>query len=155
MDLDQILFTVRLIASGVIAIGWFSLYRLYRQGTILSGTSGLHASLLIFMGVGPIVFTFGDPPPERVSYDTLLTALIKPYSYFLLGYALAVGMGLFTSRARPRKPDINPVDVDTVPVSVFGGLALLGYTMSLFDFSTSGVGTIFPVLGTFLYPVIV
>jgi hypothetical protein len=153
--LDQSLFTIRALAVAIVALGSFSLYLAYRRNTLMSGTAGLHASLLIFMGIGPLTYTFTEPIGERVGVDTLLAALVPPFTWLLLGYSIAVVAEFFVYRKSPRRSGIRPAEIDAPTVFMFGGLAILGYTMSLFEFSTSGIGTIFPILGTFLYPVIV
>lgn len=153
--LEEQLQVVRFLSVGVILLASFSLYRAHRRNALMSGTSGLHGSLLLFMGVGPFSYTLTELRPERVPFETLIGSLVFPFTCLLIGYALAVCLEYLAYRKSKPRVLMRPEDIDVGTVTVFGVLAIVGYTMSLFPFSLSGVGTIFPVLGTFFYPVVV
>jgi hypothetical protein len=155
MPLEDLLLRHRAVATAIIMLACFALYRAHRGNRLLSGSAGLHASILIFLGIGPLTYTFVEPGGERVPFEVLLASLLPPYTYLLIGYSIAVFTEWLFTRRNVRRMTIPASEIDGITLSIFGGLAIIGYTMSLFEFSLSGIATIFPVLGTFLYPVIV
>ena len=109
------------------------------------------------MGLGPTAYTYHEPVVERVPYDVLLGALVSPYFYFLLGYAIWIILEhwFVLRRLKVRANASSIVHIDPLIVAIFGGLGLFGHLMSSFAFSLSDIGTIFPVMGTLLYPAVV
>ncbi|MEY2486941.1 MAG: hypothetical protein QOH39_2589 [Verrucomicrobiota bacterium] len=155
MPLEDLLFRHRAIATAITLLSCFALYRAYRRGNLLSGVAGLHSSVLLFMGIGPFAYTYLPDYAERIGFETLFSSLVIPYTYFLVGYAIEVCLEQFAFRRKAKAERFSLDDIDVPTVFFFGFLSLVGYTFSLFEFTRSGVGTIFQVLSTFLYPVIV
>lgn len=149
----QDLNALRWMTAAVIIISALALYRRYRVGRPLTAVAGVHASILLAMGVGPFLYTFGENEHERIPFIDQVASLNPVYWYFLLGYAAVTAVDilfpiLFPDRIRRLAAPSSTPGI----VAAFGLLSVLGSIMGENEFAASGVGTIFPVLRSLLYP---
>jgi hypothetical protein len=136
-----------------VVLAGFALYRRYHAGYLLTAVSGLHANMLIFMGLGPLSYTFYEEVAERIAYFDLIRALAKTYWFVLAGYGVAVLLDyLILRRLKRRQGRLGLFIATPAATMFFGALAIIGAVLSQFDFTLSSVGTIFPVFRTLLYP---
>lgn len=151
-SLEQQLNLVRLVAAGIAALAILSMVRRSRGGALLSGVSGLHANMLVFMGIGPFAYTYTADTAERVPYPELIAALAPAFPFALGGYALTIGAEWWLSRRNRHIEALQSSGFRVSAVIFFGTLSVVGASLAGSEVSTGGIGTIFPVLRTLLYP---
>jgi hypothetical protein len=134
-----------------------------KKGSFLTGVNGLNMMALLFLGVGPLCYIF-FPIDERgdkiVSPQTVmqLFALIAPY--FISGYTLSLLIQLFMKSSDGSKTLYKELLVPSDQLLktlakgkiLFFILSTVGYMLAKLEISSSGLGTLFPVFKSFLYP---
>ena len=142
-----------LVGLGLTLLGAAALWRLIRLGALLSAAGGLHLNMFLFFGLGTVAYVLA-PPAERGK--DIVGAMAGATWPLALGYGMAVGW-LYWSRRRQQDlrdhVDRGVASIKPRTTFAFLALALVGYLGSLAEISASGLGTIFPVLKMYWYPV--
>jgi hypothetical protein len=146
------------IPGMMLLMACFSLIRLVSRGRLLTMVGGLHTNIALLLGVGPIAYLnyFVNNSEKFSVLEPRAIDQIEQFGPYLVGsYIIWIVIDLLVIR------DSTRIDITTVANRIsptflicFMGLSLLGYFLSGFEFSTSGVGTIFPVLKNYMYPVL-
>jgi len=130
-----------------------ALWRHVRDGSLVSAAGGLHLNMFLFFGLGAVAYSLA-PPSERGR--DIMGAMAEATWPLTLGYGIAVAWLYWSRRRAVDIQDRVERDVMSIKprlILAFLTLALMGYLGSLSDISASGIGTIFPVLKMFWYPV--
>jgi len=144
------------IDSAVITVlSLLALWFRFWSKRLITAVAGLHANVFLFLGVGPLLFTFYESEHERLPLPDLIEAMATGASMFLIGYIFVVALDLWFERPAQRvsyRPIVAP------PTSWAWIILLLvfsasGYAVTALGGGTMGAGTIFPLLKNFLYPV--
>jgi len=155
--MDSELIYVRVIACVLVAMSTCAIWKRIRSGTLLGAAGGLHLNILLFFGLGMLSYNWYAATPERE-----FAFVTKAWSE--AGLMLVLGYGVVLLLERRTQKNINPVlhvnniEPTAQTIAVLVGLWLLsvvGRLMASFEFTNSGVGTIFPVLKLFGYPALV
>lgn len=151
-------FETRIVVMAVVmtvatlAVVW----RSFRVGSVFTASIGLHLNMLLLFGVGPFCYvTNGSPVPEpRPRYD-LIGHMADAGQYVLAGY-LAWCLFEFVRPLRKRESySSEAASLTPTQIACVVAVGLVGYFMSGGDLAASGLGTIFPVARTLLYPTVV
>jgi hypothetical protein len=148
----------RWLAVGFIVASLIVLFFRWRSGLLLTGVSGFHLHMCFFFGIGPWAYTVIDVPFERVWYGDLLESASYTGKFLLPAYLLAATFDLIYLKRHVKSRIINTDFLKghfTKLGFLLAALSIIGYIGSTTEFATSGIGTIFPVLKLFQYPVIV
>jgi hypothetical protein len=141
------------IAAGLLGMSALAIWVRLRNGTIITALGGLHLNVFLFFGLGSLAYLWQSVALEdRVPTARLIAAFSRAGPAFLVGYALAV---IWDFRRRRKALVVQPPrsNFRSVPVALLIlVLGLIGGWGSRFPFSTSGLGTIFPVLQMLVYP---
>ncbi len=143
------------IGAWLTAVSAAVVVRRFRAGTLLTAAGGLHVNVLLFFGLGAMAYATGVAPAERIG--DVIPAMASGLWYFGPAYTAVAFRELWRSRrsAPHRAARLQLPPVSDRQLLGFGLLALVGYVGSQSDLSSSGAGTIFPVLKLFWYPVLV
>jgi len=135
-------------------------YSRWRFGTFMSAAGGLHASIFLFYGLGAIAYAISGKDDGRLSFEQAVDALRAGAPCLLCGYFIAS----LPDIAKLASRRVNAGEQLGISFRARGTsdmlwlmtfLAWVGYLGSTSEISASGVGTIFPVLKLFLYPLLV
>jgi len=163
MLFDSAIDGCRWLAVGFIVLSVTVLLFRWRSGLLLTGVSGLHLHMCFFFGIGPLAYTVIDVPLERVGYGDLLEAASYTGKFLLPAYALAAILDVVYLKRHREFKHVKSRIINTDFLRghftklgfLMAALSIIGYLGSESEFATSGIGTIFPVLKLFQYPVIV
>jgi hypothetical protein len=140
-------------ALAVTTLGALVLWFRYRRGTLLTGTGGLHVNVFLFIGLGLLAYVVEGELSERVPTHFVMQAIAVTAPYVVVGYGIVALRELRWPVKPLRVVDFSVSSVGTPKVLlVISTLALVGYLGSLSEAAVSGLGTIFPVLKSLLYP---
>jgi hypothetical protein len=117
---------------------------------------GLHINILLFIGIGPLLYSLTDTINDRVDYYVLIEIMTKLLFFFFLGYLLWCFFELRRYKKSVKQTTVIPnfnLSVGFIITLTF--ISLFSYFISLSPFSTSGAGIIFQVLKYFVYPLVV
>ncbi len=137
-----------LIVSSAIA-----LWARYRARNLLGAVGGLHLNVLLFFGLGTLAYGLSPLSSERG--HRVFEAFLRAGWLLAASYGAVAAWDVWRNlRSKDGGQDSASTDVTPAMLAGFVGLALLGHLGSQTTFANSGIGTIFPVLKMFWYPVI-
>ena len=146
--------TIICLVTGVslTSLSGIALWSRAREGTVVTAVGGLHAYVLLFLGIGMLAYVFwGVDTGGRVAPDLLINAIARCGPALAGGYLIAVIFDLRRRKVRRRSAPVPQRQLLSTGLLAMA-LGLLGYWGTTFSFANSGVGTIFPVLNLLLYP---
>lgn len=115
---------------------------------------------LLFMGIGPFCYLFNqieDRPDKIISGVTVIKLFNMLAPFFIIGYIVSLLIqfsfkeGIDNKKIQGELVDFNEGLLNKVKV-LFFILSVVGYKLAQLEISTSGLGTLFPVFKSFLYP---
>ncbi len=115
---------------------------------------------LLFMGIGPFCYLFNqiEDRPDKIISGLMVIKLFNTLApFFIIGYIVSLLVQLSFKEYPDNKKiqgellDSNEGLLNKVKV-LFFVLSVVGYQLAQLEISTSGIGTLFPVFKTFLYP---
>jgi hypothetical protein len=153
----------RWIALVIVLLSLRAVIERVRRGTLLTAVGGLHINLMLFYGIGLFYYTLPFPSTGLAAtisdhdrnHQRLIEAITIGGWPMCVGYLAAVIFDVRMQRRRSAADAPEPPKREDMRLTVLMGLAIaaaLGYLGSLYEFSQSGLGTVFPLLKTTLYP---
>lgn len=146
----------------VILLATYSIMVEFRNGNFLSLVNAFHIIVLIFIGLAGLVYVVTGENEnfdigERVEKKYLIEEINSFLIYFILGYAIFIFFK--TKRKSTEKQDIRIFEIPKTELNIYNSIFLIVIIISKISLNyidgNMGVGTIFPVVIRFTFPLVI
>ena len=149
-----------LYSISILCISIIGVFISTKRSSFLSGVNGLNMMSLLFLGIGPFCYLFyqiDERPDKIVSGIVIIRLFVEIAPYFIIGYVFSLALQLLIKRLHEKNTgEIDLIHADEKLLNkvklLFFILSITGYQLAKLEISSSGLGTVFPVLKSFLYP---
>jgi hypothetical protein len=153
MIFNNNILTIYAIANIFLSI--YNMRNRYISNNFLSAVNGMHLTFSIFFGVGFLAYINYDIQKDAIRKEDILRELESLLPYLTLGYLFVTIMEYF--RFVRQEISIKKFNFSGFNSNLFCtgflSLAYLGLVFKQLSFSTTSIGTFFPVFNNFVYPI--